>query len=107
MNGIDELDGMIKIKGKCGYEIIGGCKELKQLKKEKEKQKEENKIFEQTGKTLAEEFCKQNELATTYKQALEEIRYLLSSYRLKYDTTITASNLLDNVVNKINEVLND
>lgn len=32
MNDIDKLDGMIKIKGKCGYEIIGGCKELRKYK---------------------------------------------------------------------------
>ena len=31
-NEIDKLDGMIKIKGKCGYEIIGGCRELRKLK---------------------------------------------------------------------------
>ena len=32
MNDIDKLDGMIKIKGKCGYEFIGGCKELRKHK---------------------------------------------------------------------------
>lgn len=31
MNDIDKLDGMIKIK-KCGYEFIGGCKELRKYK---------------------------------------------------------------------------
>ena len=38
------------------------------------KVEQENEILKQSGKTLAEGVCKQNELATTYKQALEEIR---------------------------------
>lgn len=36
INNIDKLDGMTKIKGKCGYEIIGGCSDLRRLKQEKE-----------------------------------------------------------------------
>ena len=37
---IEKLDGMIKIKGKCGYEIIGGCRELRKLKAKLERIKE-------------------------------------------------------------------
>ena len=40
MNEIDKLDGMVKIKGKCGYEIIGGCRELRKAKAKLEKIKE-------------------------------------------------------------------
>ena len=32
MNGIDKLDGMIKFKGKCGYDFIGGCRELRKYR---------------------------------------------------------------------------
>ena len=39
-NNIDELDGMVKIKGKCGYEIIGGCRELRESKQENKELKE-------------------------------------------------------------------
>ena len=39
-NEIDKIDGMIKIKGKCGYEIIGGCKELRKYKHTLEEIKE-------------------------------------------------------------------
>ena len=37
MNEIDKLDGMVKIKGKCGYEFIGGCKDLRTAKQKLEK----------------------------------------------------------------------
>lgn len=40
-NDIDKLDGMVKIKGKCGYELIGGCSDLRRLKQENKKLKEE------------------------------------------------------------------
>ena len=70
MNDIDKLDGMIKIK-KCGYEIIGGCKELRK-----------------------------------YKQTLEEIREAINQNCWDY-TDITVLSVKDNILTKINEVLNE
>ena len=47
MNERDKLDGMVKIKGKCGYEFIGGCKEFRKCKiKTKELTKKLEKIKE-------------------------------------------------------------
>ena len=35
------IDGMIKIKAKCGYEFIGGCKELRKYKQTLEEIRED------------------------------------------------------------------
>lgn len=61
MNDIDKLDGMIKIKGKCGYEIIGGCKELRKYKQALEEIRERffsiSKTMPNMNKTASDIIC--------------------------------------------------
>ncbi len=112
-NEIDKLDGMMKIKGKCGYEIIGGCSELRRLKQENEKLKEENAVL-QAYKDVNENFKKVwDEMRTNadkvynkmldYRTALEEINKLLD----KAYQTGRKNLILAKIRDKINEVLND
>lgn len=55
INDIDKLDGMIKIKGKCGYEIIGGCSDLRRLKQENKELKEKIiELSEEKGHLIVE-----------------------------------------------------
>jgi hypothetical protein len=87
MNDIDKLDGMIKIKGKCGYEIIGGCKELRKYKQALEEIKEMILGFGNTPiefKTLniplKEEDLKTNEgkIFDFYKKLKDKINEVLN-----------------------------
>lgn len=63
MNEIDKLDGMVKIKGKCGYEFIGGCKDLRTAKLKLEKIGE-----------LCKELMSENEEYVSINQVLQIIR---------------------------------
>ena len=82
-NDIDKLDGMTKIKGKCGYEIIGGCSDLRRLEQENKELKEmlskEPKAM-QAFQIAYSGLKKENEvlwgMVKDYKTALEEIRIL-------------------------------
>ena len=113
MNDIDKLDGMIKIKGKCGYEIIGGCSDLRRLKQQHNDDTEEIAklgldvaILEQENKSNKELLIiAQNEAMEAqfdrekYKNALEEIKSLVRGHKVADEVR------LKSILDKINEVL--
>lgn len=111
-NDIDKIDGMIKIKGKCGYEIIGGCSDLRRLKQENKELKEEN--IEYDEELAIEKLSHKSDLETLerYRSALEEIKNVLKEV-CKEECDYTKPKFCGDcdcrygqILNKINEILN-
>lgn len=105
-NNIDELDGMVKIKGKCGYEIIGGCRELRELKQENK----ELKVTMYRLESKVDSMCNCNEELNTdvkiFRSALEEINLILDELKQQYDYMTDYSEIKE-IQDKINEVLDE
>lgn len=79
-NTVDTLDGMIKIKGKCGFQFIGGCKDLRQQKAKLREIKEIIENFATIDILTSPDFTvKQNYewIASQYAQPIKEIWKLL------------------------------
>lgn len=130
-NDIDKLDGMMKIKGKCGYEMIGGCSDLRRLKQENAELKEELQKYKDMEAKGLEEFKDVGgcwgcgiQLASDeyfascckYSQALEEIRGICESSKVLNcdecpicddceELCVNDDNLQNIILDKINEVL--
>lgn len=102
-NNIDKLDGMTKIKGKCGYEIIGGCSDLRRLKQENKELEEKLNAFVEHSKTESDKVYYK---MLDYKTALEEIQKAIKSYDLNVDNGVSVDTLYT-IRKIIDEVLNE
>ena len=71
-------------------------KTIEKLQQDNARLKEENFNWEQI-----------NKLQEKYQQTLEEIRNKLAKYLLKYDTTASATYLLNDLIKNISEVLDE
>ena len=112
INDIDKLDGMVKIKGKCGYEIIGGCSELRRLKQENEELKNDLKAETELAQKWYQLETDKHFLALKYYKALEEIRKETEKLLYEQNPIFGYNNsnyfelLSKFILNKTQEVLN-
>ena len=104
---IDELDGMVKTK-KCGYEFIGGCRELRKLKEENALLKEEllkKSETEQALQSTIEAIQDANKRINQCTEALRQINEIIKHYHLKVGGEVVGAEAIYNIENKVKEVL--
>jgi len=98
-NNIDTLDGMVKIKGKCGYEIIGGCRELRELKQENERLKKSEDEWRHSA-----EYARI--LMIKFQSALEEIREIEQCMAVAKGVSENPVSAIDHMSNLLSEYEN-